>query len=432
MRCVFFFVLAIVVLGGPMALSGGADEALDAPNPGPIIVHVSDYDGDFTSNLAEPSIMGGGLEGVSPATECIPCEVGPDFTNWVRAEYLLWWTRGQDLPPLVTTSPDNTPRANAGVLGVPGTDILLGDERVDQRSRSGGRITIGHWLDNGCRAIEAHYFAVGDADNAIHYSAESSGLPILARPYLNVTSGQEASELVAFPSVLAGRIDVDTSSELHSTGVLYRRQLDQSCGRRIDFLAGYRYLRLREGLQIAESLTSTDTGGAVPLGTQIALSDAFVTENDFHGGEVGISAKWYRGVWTAEALGKLAIGNVHQQLHVHGDTIVTVPGSTPFVTPGGLLTQPSNIGRHTNDEFAILPEINVNVRCQLTCSLAAVVGYSFVYLDHVLRVSDQIDRGVNATQLGGGTLVGAPRPAVNLSDSGFWVQGLNVGVEYEW
>src|SRR5882724_3485002 len=28
---------------------------------------------------------------------------------WGSAEYLLWWVRGQNLPPLVTTSPPGTP-----------------------------------------------------------------------------------------------------------------------------------------------------------------------------------------------------------------------------------------------------------------------------------------------------------------------------------
>src|SRR5262245_59838201 len=36
---------------------------------------------------------------------------------WVKEEYLLWWTRGQLFPPLVTTSPLGTPLATAALLG---------------------------------------------------------------------------------------------------------------------------------------------------------------------------------------------------------------------------------------------------------------------------------------------------------------------------
>src|SRR5262245_14728358 len=40
---------------------------------------------------------------------CLPkcCEVcGPPGRCWVSAEYLLWWIRSANTPPLVTTSPD--------------------------------------------------------------------------------------------------------------------------------------------------------------------------------------------------------------------------------------------------------------------------------------------------------------------------------------
>ena len=36
---------------------------------------------------------------------------------WFRGESLLWWVRGGQTPPLLTTSPASTPQAQAGVLG---------------------------------------------------------------------------------------------------------------------------------------------------------------------------------------------------------------------------------------------------------------------------------------------------------------------------
>ena len=47
---------------------------------------------------------------------------------WFRGEALLWWTRGGQTPPLLTTSPGSTPQAQAGVLGQPNTTILFGDQ----------------------------------------------------------------------------------------------------------------------------------------------------------------------------------------------------------------------------------------------------------------------------------------------------------------
>src|SRR5438094_672952 len=36
---------------------------------------------------------------------CLNDVCGPTGTIWGRVEYLLWWTKGDRLPPLVTTSP---------------------------------------------------------------------------------------------------------------------------------------------------------------------------------------------------------------------------------------------------------------------------------------------------------------------------------------
>ena len=41
------------------------------------------------------------------------------------AEYLFAWVQGFRLPPLVTTSPAGTPRASAGILGLPTTGTVF-------------------------------------------------------------------------------------------------------------------------------------------------------------------------------------------------------------------------------------------------------------------------------------------------------------------
>src|SRR5262245_16532969 len=81
-----------------------------------------------------------------------PSPVQSDSLNserlWVEAEFLLWWMRGDRVPPLVTGSPPGAPIGQAGVLGVPGTVVLFGGERTNSDARSGGRLTIGVWLDD--------------------------------------------------------------------------------------------------------------------------------------------------------------------------------------------------------------------------------------------------------------------------------------------
>ncbi|MCE9524663.1 MAG: BBP7 family outer membrane beta-barrel protein, partial [Planctomycetales bacterium] len=47
-----------------------------------------------------------------------------------RLEYLMWWGRGQNIPALVTTSPNGTPQNEAGVLGFPNTTTLFGNQGI--------------------------------------------------------------------------------------------------------------------------------------------------------------------------------------------------------------------------------------------------------------------------------------------------------------
>src|SRR5262245_29465506 len=61
--------------------------------------------------------------------------------TWVSGEYLLWWLRKPISPPLVTTG---TP-ASQGILGRPGTTVLLGSDSTEE-AHNGGRITGGTWF----------------------------------------------------------------------------------------------------------------------------------------------------------------------------------------------------------------------------------------------------------------------------------------------
>ena len=54
-----------------------------------------------------------------------------------RGEYLAWWTKSTDLPPLVST----------GVL--PGAMVLFSGSDGDPGLHSGGRFTLGYWLTPG-------------------------------------------------------------------------------------------------------------------------------------------------------------------------------------------------------------------------------------------------------------------------------------------
>jgi hypothetical protein len=329
----------------------------------------------------------------------------------------------------VTTSPAGTPRELAGVLGAPGTTVLFdGDGGLE---RSGGRFTLGFWFDDEQTiGLESTTFFLGE--RSMTFRDSSGGVPILARPFLNVLSGMEASELVAFPGVLAGNIAISSSSQLWGTDLNLRTNCWRGCHWHLDWLAGVRFLGLDEKLGIAEGLTVP--AGAGPLaGSRITVQDGFGTHNLFVGGQTGLEIGVRRGRWSLDLLGKVALGNTHQDLNINGSTLFAVPGLPLSLQRGGLYALPSNIGHFSRDRFAVVPEVDAIVGFQLTRRLRALVGYSFVYNSAVIRPGNHIDRGLNVSQLpsqlGPGNLVGTARPAPIFHGSDFWAQGLSFGLE---
>ncbi len=352
-----------------------------------------------------------------------------DFPWWFRGEYIGWWGKGIDLPALLTTSPAGTGAARAGLLGDPGTQILFGNDSYDEDLRGGIRFSFGYWLDHGhCQGIEAYIFSLEEA--SLSYSNSSTGgLPILARPFFDASQQQYVAQLLAHPDVANGQFDFNFSTETTGAGVLLRTNAARSCEHNVDFLGGYRYTRVEDSLNINDQLTSTATGGNVPLGTVVAGFDTIDTSNEFHGVDLGMAIDFKRDRWTFTFLGKCALGNMAQDIHIDGSTTVTVPGAGSTTTAGGLLTQPTNIGDFSRDKFTVVPEASINARYVLNCRWTALFGYNFIYWNNVVRADDQIDFRVNTTQIGGGTLFGPGQPELEFKETNYWLQGVNAGLE---
>jgi hypothetical protein len=352
-------------------------------------------------------------------------------TFWLRSDYLMWWTKGNRMPPLVTTSPNGTDRDEAGVLGFD-TTILHGGERVDANFRNGVRYRAGMWLDACSQVgVDVHYLYLDDGANTGDYFGRSLGDPILARPFFNTQLNAEDSQLIAFPGVVQGQIDIQTSSEMHSAGILLRRGWWRDGSTSIDLVGGYRYFRYREGLSINENLLLLDTPG-FPNDTTLDVRDTFTAENDFHGGEIGINSTYCHRGFVIDLLAKVAVGNVHQDLEVRGQTVRTVPNSPPVTDDLGFLALPTNIGQRTRNRFAFLPEVNLDIRYPLTHSLQLTAGYSLLYLTKVVRSGDQVDTVINPSQFpqNGGVVTDPIRPAPLFQDTAIWAQGLNLGIEW--
>jgi hypothetical protein len=348
---------------------------------------------------------------------------------WFRTEYIGWWGKGIDLPPMLTTSPAGTGSARAGLLGDPGTQILFGNDSYDEDLRGGVRFSFGYWLDpNHCRGLEAYFYGLED-ETVSYANASTGGLPILARPFFDASQQQYVAQLLSHPDVANGSFDFNFSSESVGGGALLRTNAARSCEHKVDFLGGYRYTRLRDSLLINDQLTSTATGGAIPVGTIVAGFDDIDTSNEYHGLDLGMQVDFKQQRWTFSFLAKCALGNMTQEVDINGQTTVNVPGGGSTTTAGGLLTQPTNIGTYSRDKFTVVPEASINARYWLNCRWTATFGYNFTYWNNVVRADDQIDFRVNTTQIGGGTLFGPGQPEFEFKETDYWLQGVNAGLE---
>ena len=359
---------------------------------------------------------------------------------WAQTDYLIWWAKGQNLPPLVTTSPVGTPQNQAGVLPESATtSILYGNEYVDKQSRNGARINFGYWLIDGeYLGIEGQYFQL--AQQTSNFFSNTAQNPILARPFTNVDPSlgvpTQDSALVSYPGFsvggvpgdLTGSINVATTSNIQGAGALFRGLIwvDFTSQRRLDWLAGYRYFRLGDSVEINDQFTVSSG----LLNANFASLDIFRARNAFNGGDFGLKFQQYWNRTSFEFVGKIALGQNSERVYINGFNTVTTLGQT-VTNVGGFLTQPTNIGKYNRDVFAILPEANFNLRYDVTCNLRLTAGYSFIYMNRVQRAGDAIDTTVNPTQIGG-TLSGEARPAFVVHDTTFWVQGINAGFEYRW
>jgi hypothetical protein len=207
---------------------------------------------------------------------------------------------------------------------------------------------------------------------------------------------------------------------------------------RLDAIAGFRYLNLRESLSFFSDVN------AGPLGFSDVIYntlDQFTTRNDYFAGQLGLRGEYRLNRIVMQVTAKVALGDVREQVIINGATVsnlITGPGTPPLNYAGGIFAQPSNIGTQARDVFGVLPQIDLNIGYQVRDWARVFVGYSFLYLNNVVRPGDQINRGLNTTRIpfntdpAGPGLVpaGAVQPALNFHDSSFWAQGVNFGLEF--
>lgn len=407
--------MALLLLAGGLSLgypfSAGPLVRGEAPSPPPSLETAKDL---------PPS-----SEAHAPAASC------PAPKNRVAeldAAFLFWWSKSTPTVPFATTSAP----IDAGVLGAPTTAVVLGGGGgLDYNTQVGARFAGRFLVNEGFGAAVGGFF-VDNKDR----ERGALGLSTLAVPFVDATTGANASILLADPNASVGAATLRITNLLWGLDASGFARTEMAQGIHLDVLAGFRFLQLSESLELRTTTTVAApgffAGTPAPANSTYLGRDQFGTRNSFYGGQVGARASGSWGCITAQATASVALGTIRQTVSIAGDTILIAPGQGPAVVTGNVFTQTTNVGAYRRDRFGVIPQIGFAVGYQAFDFARVTLGYDFLYWNNVARPGNQIDRQVNPTLppiLDVGMRAGPARPAPMFNDSDYWAQGFTVGLE---
>jgi hypothetical protein len=367
---------------------------------------------------AEPAVP------VDPVPECPPWRV------WARFEGLAWHVSGAPLPILLATGDPFDPVAPGG-LGRPGTVPLYGGGDVQYPTMIGARATIGGWFD--CDAhigMDASFFMFGRQSTGVIAGSDALGNPPLYIPIFRPEVGREGSFAISDPfgqglGPVAGQIAIENSLRFWGWDMHAIIDLDRTARWDVAILFGVRYLDLTEQLDFRGTLDDN------VFDIHSRYREAFGTRNQFYGSQIGTLLGWRRNCFTVDFLGKIAIGATHEVVNIGGTSTFSGTGTPNGTFAGAILTQPSNLGRQSTDNLAVVPEMQLKAGVSLGRCVNLFVGYEVLYWSDVVRAADQVDHAVNVPAVAGTPQGSAePRPLFRTSD--FWAQGVTFGVELKY
>jgi hypothetical protein len=409
---------------------------------------------------------------------------------WFDGEYLLWFTNGQRVRyPLATTSAPS----DAGVLGAASTTVLSGQRDLGYNAMSGFRLSAGFFGDADRRiGFQLTGFYVAPSSNRQSYGAVGSpllaGLPVLGRPFIDATSGAQSAIVLSGPDFAASRVFVGAYTQtwgMEPVGVwnIYRSDPGSRAPWSIDFLAGYKFVQVKEELRV-QSWTQMDANAALPVFvtgpfgiiTQlpavttaaqtvfggatvggpalITIEDRFRTTNNFNGFVLGLKGRGQYGIVTLDGYAKAAIGDMHERVQISGGGSFFDPtrrsGTTPGVlngfnlgvgggvgsVVGGVLANAGNIGTYNRDRFAVIPEIGGNIGLAVTRGLTLYTGVSAMYFSDIARPGDQVNPVVSSAAIPFSANYGAPgaprSPFYQIRETSHWLGGVNFGLRLQY
>jgi Putative beta barrel porin-7 (BBP7) len=355
----------------------------------------------------------------------------PKFPRvWVDGEYMLWWLRPNYInAPLVTSTraPENLASSvSAGGLDDPNTVVLFGEQNSRVDPQMGGRLTANVALDTeGSVVLQASGFYLPLQVERFFAQSNAAGQPALALPFNQVSLGTpvETSSVIAGPfnsGILHGDVLINNGTEMWGGELNLMSLLACTWVGEFDMIYGARYLYLRDYLTID---TNSDSGSVT--------HDSFDAKNSFYGGQVGLryvlDCEYFRLEWTS----KFALGDTNELLDITGASHLPTfaAGST---LPGGFYTASSNLGRTSTNRFGFVYEDTVNLVWKVSDCVQLMVGYDYLYWNHVYRSGNQVDHNLNPSLNPALSVItpagGQAAPERFNAQSDFWAQGITAGV----
>jgi Putative beta barrel porin-7 (BBP7) len=345
---------------------------------------------------------------------------------WIDSEYLLWSIGQKSSPDLITSSSLGTSLNNAGVLGFPNTKSLL-DSDFASSMQSGFKIGVGRWFDRSHElGFEIDYMGLPSQVERNRFSSDQS--PILARPFFDSATGQEAASLVAYPNILSGNVTVSAAADQQFVSGLFRERWMRGPKSQLDVLFGPQYAGLHDSLSIDQFSQYLAGQGPILVGTTKQISDHFQARNQFFGGLLGIDFRERIGLSVFSIRPGVAFGMNESKVNIRGSTTNTVPGTGSADFEGGLLAQTTNIGTYSDRKLVAIPELTVRLQTQLFTNWQFNVGYNLHYWSNAVRSQSQIDRRVS--QFPPEAPTGDQRPSFPFQKEGVLIHGLQTGLVF--
>ena len=362
---------------------------------------------------------------------------------WWSGDYLLNFVKAQPAAiPFVTTSAP----ADGGVPGNPTTQVLHSTSNLGYNVVSGFRISGGFFCDQCQRwGVEATGFALERGENTFTAQSDTTGQPLLARPFINAATGLPSVVLVTFPNFAAGVVNVNSTSRSYGADGgpivnLFRSEPGGGCLYAVNLTTGFQFLEVNETLNLTSQstllrgATATVDGKTYASPAIIGVNDGFETLNRFYGGAIGLSGQVAYCNWLLSASAKVGLGVMNQRVDIAGSSTVTdVTRNIVSTVPGGVFANATNSGRFNNDEFAAIPQITASLGYNWTSWFTTTIGYNGLYTTRVVRPGSQFSTTVNpgviptSPSYGFGGAIPVANPLFTQDD--FWIQGVTFGFQ---